>query len=89
MAEKLIVERVTRGRMGIDTYCVKGFTEEELKQIKQTIADEGVLKAENMILDWLDDRNNGVGSAWHNGFGIYGFTMGEVGCCFDVGNSCD
>ena len=68
---------------------VTGFSEEEFDEIAELYDSGDKQAAENLALEILDKRNWNIGSCWHNGYGVYGFSVGTAGCTFTIGSSCD
>ena len=68
---------------------VTGFTGEELEEIKRLNSELGKKEAEERALEILDKRNKGTGTCWANGYGVYGFNVGDNGVTFLIGSSCD
>ena len=74
---------------GLVQKVVTGWTEEEFAEISKMYLDGDKDGAEERALKIIDKRNGNIGSCWHNGYGIYGFNVGNSGCTFKVGTSCD
>ena len=67
------------------TMKVTGFTKQELSELNSMDYREMM----ETVLDMLDDRNCGQGSAWHNGYGVYGMWIRNNTVYVEIGNSCD
>ena len=74
---------------GMVQKIVTGWTGEEFEEISKMFLDGDKDGAQERALEILDNRNGNIGRCWHNGYGIYGFRVGENGCTFTVGTSCD
>ena len=64
---------------------VTGFTERELSELNSMDYRE----MKEKILEMLDDLNYGVGTCWHNGYGVYNAWIREGAVFIEIGNSCD
>lgn len=67
------------------TLTVSGFTQEEMNELGSMEHGE----AERKVIDMLDARNSGYGTALKCGYGIYGFWISGANVCLRVGRSCD
>ena len=82
--EKLIVEKLDScGRM--DTMKIAGLTDGELSELKSMEHYESGEK----LLEMLDFRNNGLGTAWHNGPGVWSHWFDNEFAYVNIGRSCD
>ena len=70
---------------GIDTMKVVGFTDEELYRLKAFPHE----KAREELLKILDERNNGAGTYYACGYGVYGIWFDNEFAYINVGKSCD
>lgn len=70
---------------GIDEVKISGFSDGELNELKSMEHNE----AKEVLLNLLDNRNNGLGSAWHCGYGIYGLWFDNEAAYMNIGSSCD
>lgn len=70
---------------GMQTMRIGGFAEGELSELKSMEHYE----AKDKLLDMLDYRNNGTGTAWHNGYGVYGMWFDNEYAYINIGTSCD
>lgn len=75
--------------LGMVRKIVTGFSDEEIEEINKMYFDDDKEGAQERALEIIDKRNNNIGTCWHNGYGIYGFSLKTNGCTFIVGNSCD
>ena len=81
---RLTIEKNPWG-MGMTTVKIGGFAEGELNELKSMEHYEAKYK----LLDMLDQRNDGQGTRWHNGNGVYGLWFDNEYAFFQIGNSCD
>ena len=72
-------------RLGTQTMKVSGFTEAELAALDAMYYQE----MKKTVLDELDKRNNGLGTRWHNGYGVYHMWIKDKTVYVEIGNSCD
>ena len=70
---------------GKQTMRIGGFGNGELNELKSMTHHE----ASEKLLDMLDDRNQGTGTCWHNGYGVYGVWYDNEYAYVNVGTSCD
>lgn len=84
MANPLTVEK-WHATSGINTMRVSGFTDGELGELKSMEHGE----ATEALLGMLDNRNGGIGTEWHNGYGIYGVWYDNEYAYINIGRSCD
>jgi len=82
---KLILDTIPGGGMGMDTKRISGFQEGELAELKAMPHGE----AEQALLTMLDERNDGCGTFYHNGYGVYGVWFDNEFAYINVGKSCD
>ena len=73
------------GRHGIKTMRVTGFTNDELNQIRNAEHETAM----DMTLDLLDRKNDGIGSCWVCGYGVYAMWMDDDSVYFNIGTSSD
>ena len=81
---RLITEERPCGA-GMTTVRISGFADGELSELKSMEHYE----AKEKLLDMLDNRNEGVGTAWSCGNGIYGLWFDNEFAYMNIGNSCD
>lgn len=82
--EKLTISTIERGNV-TSTHKVTGFQEGELQELKRL--PHG--KAEEKLLQMLDERNGGCGTMYKCGYGIYGVWFDNEAAYFRAENSCD
>lgn len=70
---------------GMDTMRIAGFADGELSELKSMEHEE----ARQKLLEMLDSRNNGLGTAWLCGYGVYGLWFDNEFAYLNVGQSCD
>jgi len=70
---------------GLDTMKITGFTDGELSELKSMDHFE----AKEKLLDMLDNRNNGQGTLWTCGLGVWGLWFDNEAAYLNVGRSCD
>lgn len=80
----LTIEEWRKG-MGTTTMKVDGFSDQELSDLNAM--DYRDMK--EVVLDELDSRNNGLGSQWFRGYGVYQVWVREKSVYVEIGNSCD
>lgn len=77
--------KITHEGFGKKTIQLTGFTEQELSELNSM--DYREMKSK--IAEIADERNNGIGTCWYNGYGIYNAWIGD-GCAYiEIGTSCD
>lgn len=69
----------------LDTMKITGFTDGELSELKSMEHNE----SKDVLLQMLNDRNNGLGTAWMCGYGVYGLWYDNDAAYLNVGKSCD
>ena len=69
----------------MDTVKVTGFTDGELSELKSMEHYE----ARDALLDMLNTRNNGIGTQWVCGYGVYGMWFDNEAAYINIGRSCD
>lgn len=84
MNNKLEIHESNRS-CGSRTMRITGFNREELIEFKLMTYQE----MEKDVLDALDIRNNGLGTQWHNGYGVYQMWIAGDSVFVDIGDSCD
>ena len=84
---KLMVEKdpIQVSGRGMVTMRIGGFSDGELSELKSMEHFE----AKNKLLDMLDDRNNGTGTQWMCGDGVFGLWFDNEYAYLNVGTSCD
>ena len=71
--------------MGMDTLRITGFEDGELSELKSMEHGESGRK----LLDMLDVRNDGAGTMYMCGYGVYGHWFDDDSAYINVGRSCD
>lgn len=71
--------------IGTQTMKVSGFTYEELDALNSMYYQEMI----DSVLEMLDERNDGLGTRWHNGYGVYHMWIRDNAVYVEIGNSCD
>ena len=67
-------------------HTITGWTEEDWKTIKET--PDGLL--EEWIIHQLDERNDGIGTCWYCGYGLYRIHIRQGECVIvKTGYGCD
>ena len=69
----------------LDTMKITGLSHEELSELKSMEHYE----SKEALLDLLDHRNDGQGTAWMCGYGVYGLWYDNDAAYLNVGKSCD
>lgn len=69
----------------LDTMKITGFTDNELSELKSMEHNE----SKNMLLQMLNDRNGGLGTAWMCGYGVYGLWYDNDAAYLNIGKTCD
>lgn len=69
----------------MDTMKITGFADGELSELKSMTHRE----SGEALLDMLDNRNDGTGTQWHNGPGVWSHWFDEEAAYINVGKSCD
>ena len=67
---------------------VSGFSVEEMKELSKL----PVMKMEERVLEMINQRNNGIGTCWHNGNGVYRVYISQMcpdSVFVEIGKSCD
>lgn len=64
---------------------VTGFDDRELSELNSMDYREMI----ETVLNALDERNNGLGSCWQNGYGVYTMWITDKSVMVEIGNSCD
>lgn len=85
MVDKLIIEDIFSGSNIMDTKKITGFHEGELQKLKSLKNED----ARKKLLTILDERNNGIATCWHNGYGIYGLWFDNEAAYLNIGKTCD
>lgn len=70
---------------GTKVMKITGFSEAELSELNSMDYRDMIDK----VLDMLDSRNNGIGTAWHNGYGVYQMWVSNGAVMVEIGTSCD
>lgn len=82
--QKLTLEKKPCTR-AMDTMKIGGFADGELEMLKRLPNHD----ARVVLLDMLDERNNGIATAWHRGYGIFGLWFDNEFAYLNIGRSCD
>lgn len=82
---RLEIKEVPYGGFGLRTQKITGFRDGELNELKSMEHKEAKAK----IIEMLDSRNNGEGTAWACGYGIYGLWFDNEAAYMNIGSSCD
>ena len=83
--KRLVIGTIDSGRNGMKTMMIDGFTDAELKELKRMDNDAGMER----LLEILDERNDGLGTQWKCGNGIYSFWCDNECAFLNIGDSCD
>ena len=70
---------------GLDTLKVTGFSDGELYRLKSMPHSD----AESSLIRILNERNNGEGTMYSCGYGIYGIWFDNEAAYINIGTSCD
>lgn len=81
---KLTIEAID-STGGLQTMRVGGFLEGELEKLKA----KPNLEAKEMLLNMIDERNDGRGTCWLCGYGVYGVWFDNEFAYVRIGTSCD
>lgn len=81
---KLTIETFREG-LGVRCLKLTGFTPEELSELNSMDYRE----MKEKILEIADDRNDGIGTCWARGYGVYNAWIRDNAVYVEVGNSCD
>lgn len=84
MIQKLTIEELDR-QGSMRTMKISGFADGELEKLKS----QPNLKAKQELLDMIDNRNGGMATCWHCGYGIYGVWFDNEFAYVRIGTSCD
>lgn len=84
MMTKLEIATIER-RTGANTMRIGGFSDEELSELKSMEHNE----AKDSLLDMLDRRNNGLGTQWMCGYGVFSWWFDNEFAYVNIGTSCD
>jgi len=82
---RLTNESCPYGGVGLTIRRIGGFADGELKELKSMEHRE----AKEKLIEMLDARNNGVGTAYACGYGIYGLWFDNEYAYLRIGSSCD
>lgn len=69
----------------LDTMKITGFTDNELSELKSMEHNE----SKEVLLQMLNDRNGGLGTAWMCGYGVYGLWYDNDAAYLNIGKTCD
>ena len=78
------VDSLASGR-GMKAMRIGGFGDGELSELKSMEHFE----AKEKLLNMLDDRNNGIGTQWMCGYGVFGMWFDNEFAYINVGTGCD
>lgn len=81
----MLETRKIHSMSGMDTMRIGGFGDGELSELKSMENRE----AKEKLIDLLDLRNDGIGSAWACGGGVYAVWFDNEYAYMNVGSSCD
>lgn len=81
----LIISTVPSGRRGMETKKITGFNDGELSELKSMEHNE----AKEKLMEMLNSRNNGTGTCWVCGNGVYGLWFDNEAAYLNIGSSCD
>lgn len=81
---KLKVEKIPCSG-SLDTMKITGFADGELAELKNMPHRE----AGERLLEMLDKRNDGIGTMWHNGYGVWSHWFDEEAAYVNIGRNCD
>ena len=81
---KLTIEEIER-HGGLRTMRIGGFTYAELAELKSTEH----IESKEILLEMLDSRNDGIGTCWQCGYGVYGLWFDNEYAYLNIGTSCD
>ena len=70
---------------GMQTMRISGFSDGELNELKSMEHYE----AKDTLLNMLDTRNDGMGTVWMCGYGVYGLWFDNEYAYLNIGTSCD
>jgi len=80
----LYVERMPMNS-GMDMLKITGFSDGELHELKSMEHKEAFDK----VIEMLDGRNDGAGTCYVRGNGVYGLWFDEEAAYLSIGNSAD
>lgn len=83
--DKLVINEVPYGGMGLRTKKITGFKDGELDELKSMEHRE----AREKIVEMLDSRNGNQGTCWACGYGIYGVWFDNEAVYMNIGGTCD
>lgn len=83
MARLSITPMDTMG--GVQTMRIGDFAEGELQELKAMPN----LDAKEKLLTMIDERNDGRGTCWLCGYGVYGLWFDDEFAYIRIGTSCD
>lgn len=81
---KLTIEELDR-QGSMRTMKISGFADGELEDLKS----KPNLEAKQELLDMIDNRNGGMATVWHCGYGIYDVWFDNEFAYVRIGISCD
>lgn len=84
MTDRLKIEEIQYGGR-MRTVKVTGFRTGELSELKSMEHRE----SEEKLMDMLDVRNDGIGTRWACGYGVYGIWYDNEAAYINIGNSSD
>lgn len=77
-----------REGIGVRIMQVDGFSDDEMKELGSMDYRE----MKDTVLEMIDRRNVGVGTCWHNGYGVYSMYTNSIypnSIFVEIGTSCD
>ena len=83
MARLTITKQPCTGTL--ETVKITGFTDNELSELKSMEHYE----SKEALLNMLDNRNDGQGTLWAIGNGVYGLWYDNDSAYMNIGKSCD
>ena len=81
---RLSIESIEVGN-GMETMRIGNFAEGELQELKSLPN----LDAKDKLLTMVDERNDGRGTCWYCGYGVYGLWFDDEYAYLRIGTSCD
>ena len=85
MMAKLTVEKWGSPIGGKQTMRISGFADGELNELKSMDHHDATEK----LLDMLDHRNQGLGTQWMCGYGVWGVWYDDEFAYANISTSCD
>lgn len=85
MAKLIVDERPDMFMSGKKTVRISGFRDGELNELKSMSHEDAIEK----LIEMLDSRNNGTGTRYQCGNGLYGVWFDNEFAYMNIGSSCD